>query len=235
MELWLKGLEPIILNSLSGKARRELLFPRGRLNETDKESRLKHDPIQEFRDSMRMRTGSGPTAITFPSTGPKNAIKTVALDTPGMFKTQLGRLIRVEGYSCDLYGIPKVFMTAVTQAGKTKAPDIRTRAIIEEWCMPIRVTFVTPQLNSTSIMQLVANAGVIVGLGDFRQEKGAGSFGVFEVVAKEECEDIIKNGGAKQQLDAIKNWECFDAETEEMLSWFHAEVKRRGKSDMLAA
>jgi hypothetical protein len=39
---------------------------------------------------------------------------------------------------------------------------------------------------------------------------------------------IIKTMGRKAQVKAMAEPECFDAETEELLSWFEAETKRRG-------
>ena len=84
-------------------------------------------------------------------------------------------------------------------------------------------------------MQLLSNGGFIVGIGDFRQEKGKGNFGQFEVVTEADCKQIVKAGGLKQQDAAIKKPVCFDADTEELLGWFQEEVKTRGKAEMLAA
>jgi len=80
-----------------------------------------------------------------------------------------------------------------------------------------------------------ANGGIIIGIGDFRQEKGKGNFGQFELSTEAECRSIIASGGMKEQDAAIKNPVCFDSDTEELLSWFHAEIERRGKTGMLAS
>jgi hypothetical protein len=116
-----------------------------------------------------------------------------------------------------------------------KTPDVRTRAIFREWCLPATIQFVKPQLSEKAIMQLLSNGGIIVGVGDFRQEKGKGNFGQFEIVTEVECRSIIKAGGLKQQDSAIKEPKCFDADTEELLGWFKEEVKVRGKDEMIAA
>ena len=44
------------------------------------------------------------------------------------------------------------------------------------------------------------------------------------------CEflEVIKTGGKAAQLEALENPEAYDDETEELLSWFDAETKRRG-------
>lgn len=232
--VWLKGRTPLICNRMAGKAMRELLCPKGRKGKAEREQSLKHDPMNEFRNSMSLRIGKGPTRLVFPSPAVKGAMATAALETKGTNKTQIGRLVSVEGYSCDLYGVPKLFMSVVRSADMNKTPDVRTRAILDEWCLPAVIRFVTPQMTENAIFQLLSNGGIIVGIGDFRQEKGKGSFGQFDVVTEADCKSIISAGGLKAQDAAIKNPECFDDETTELLAWFATEVQRRGKKDLLA-
>ena len=235
MQVWLKGQTPLICNRMAGKAMRELLFPSGPMGTAEKQQRLKHDPVNEFRNSMNRRAGVGPTRLVFPSPAIKGSMATAALETKGTNKTQIGRLVWVKDYSVDVYGVPQLFMAIVRQADKNRTPDVRTRAILQEWCVPVTIQYVKPQLSEMAILQLLSNGGIIIGIGDFRQEKGKGNFGQYSVVTKSECTSIIKAGGLKQQDAAIKNPRCFDPDTEELLSWFQGEVKNRGKEELLAA
>jgi hypothetical protein len=232
--VWLRGRTPLICNRMASKAMRELILPRGRKSKADREQSLKHDPLREFRDSMTIRKSDGPTRVMFSSTAVKGAMATAALETKGTTKTQVGRLVWVQGYQCDLYGVPKLYMAVVRSADMNKTPDVRTRAIFSEWCMPVTIQYVKPQMTEKSIFQLLSNGGIIVGVGDFRQEKGKGNFGQFEVVTEADCKSIVKSGGARQQDEAIRMPKCFDADTEELLGWFNAEVGRRGKTAMLS-
>lgn len=234
MTVWLKGRTPLICNRMAGKAMRELLCPRGRKTTAEKQQSLKHDPLSEYRNSMSVRMGKGITRVIFPSPAVKGAMASAALETKGTNKTQIGRLVWVKDYTCDLYGVPQLFMSTVRSADMNKTPDVRTRAILEEWCLPAVIQFVKPQMSENTIAQLLANAGIIIGIGDFRQEKGKGNFGQFEVVTEADCKKIIAAGGMKQQDAAIKKPTCFDAESEELLGWFTSEVDRRGKKEMLA-
>lgn len=235
MQVWLKGQTPLICNRMAAKACREILFPKGRKSTAERQQSLKHDPMSEYRNSMSLRPGkTGATRIVFPSPAVKGAMATAALETKGTNKTQIGRLVWVKNYSVDVYGVPQVFMSVVRSADKNRTPDIRTRAILEEWCVEVVIQFVKPQLSEQAIMQLLANGGIIVGIGDFRQEKGKGSFGQFSVATKAECQKIVKAGGMRQQDAAIKAPKCFDSDTEELLSWFTAEVRKRGKQEMLS-
>lgn len=232
--VWLKGRTPLICNRMAGKAMRELLCPRGRKGKAEREQSLKHDPMSEFRNSMSCRVGKGPTRLIFPSPAVKGAIASAALETKGTSKAQIGRLVWVKNYSCDLYGVPQLHMAVVRSADMNKTPDVRTRAILAEWCLSATLQFVQPQMNEKVVAQLLANGGIIIGIGDFRQEKGKGNHGQFDVVMESDCREIIANGGMKQQDEAIKSPTCFDAETEELLAWFGEEVKSRGKQGLLA-
>ncbi len=236
VKVWLKGITPLICNRLAGKATRELLFPRGRKTTAEKQQLLKHDPMNEYRNSMERREGGGCglPRIVFPSPAIKGAMATAALETKGTNKTQIGRLVWVKGYDVPVYGVPKLLMAAVRSADMNKTPDIRTRAIFPEWCIPVTIQFVKPQMSEKTIAQLLSNGGIIVGIGDFRQEKGKGNFGQFEVATEAQCKAIVKTGGLKQQDAAIKKPACFDARSEELLAWFQVEVKNRGKAEMLA-
>jgi len=234
MKVWLKGVTPLICNRMAAKAMRELLLPKGRKTSAEKQQTLKHDPFSEFSNSMSLRNGSGPTRLTFSSAAVKGAMATAALETKGTNKRQIGRLVWVKDLSCDLYGIPELFMSVVRSADMNKTPDVRTRAILREWCMPVTIQFVKPQMSETSILQLLSNGGIIVGVGDFRQEKGKGNFGQFSVATEADCKTIIASGGAKRQDTAIKDPICFDSDTEELLGWFSEEVKNRGKVELLA-
>lgn len=235
MTIWIKGITPLICNRMAAKAKRELLFPRGRLSKGDRDNRLKHDPLAEYRDSVTIRHGAGPTKLVFPAPAVKGSMATAALETKGTNKTQIGRLVWVKGYSLDLYGVPQMMMAIVRSADMNKTPDVRTRAILPEWCMSVTILFVKPQLNEKAILQLLSNGGIIVGLGDFRQEKGKGNFGQYQIVQEAECKTIVKTGGYKAQEEALKNPTFFDADTDELLAWFEEEIKVRGKSEMLVA
>lgn len=234
MQVWIKGITPLICNRLAAKARRELLAPKKK-SKADKEQSLKHNPIAEYRDSMNVRSGIGPTRIVFPAPAIKGSMATAALETKGTNRTQIGRLVWVKDYSVDVYGIPELFMAVVRSADMNRTPDIRTRAILRDWCMPATIQFVKPQMSEKAILQLLSNGGIIIGIGDFRQEKGKGNFGQYKVVTEADCKDIISSGGLVQQDEAIKNPQCYDSDTEELLGWFKEEMKTRGKSDLISA
>jgi hypothetical protein len=229
MEFCILGTSPLICNRMAQKAWFELLAPKGRKTAVEKASSLKHDPIQEFRDSPYVLP-QGPTLIGLMASGFKKAMGTAALRTPGVKKTEIGQLVYVPGEFVNVYGIPKVFMAITRSADMNKTPDVRTRAIVPEWACKLSVSFVKPTLREQSIANLLASAGFMSGVGDWRQEKGSGSFGSFKLVSENDpdFQRIIKTQGRDAQQAAMDNPEPYNDETSEMLAWFDVEIKRRG-------
>lgn len=232
IELCLFGVSPLIYNSMSEHARQQLLFPSLKKNAAEKATTLKHKPYEEYRNSVyKSRNPKSETLLVFPAPGPKKAIASAALDIPGAKKAEMGRLLWVKGYHIPVWGTPQLFMSVVRSADQNRTPDIRTRAILPEWATRIRLEFLRPNLNEKPIITLAAAAGMIRGLGDWRVEKGSGSFGQFKIVNADDPDfvRVCKQGRAEQQaaLDAPL---FFDDETERLISWYDAELKRRGRN-----
>lgn len=235
MTCFIKGTSPLLFNRMQEKAKRDLLLPKGRKTAADKAQSLKHDPVDEFRGSPYRRPADvvGPTRLLMPTTAFKGAMSTAALETPGAKKTQIGRLVWIEGMYVDLYGVPALHMAVVRSADINKTPDIRTRAIVDEWACSITVRYTQPTLNRTSIATLLAAAGIICGVGDGRQEKGKLSFGQF-MLCNSDDEDfvrIVANGGREAQDEALAIAAPYDADAQELLVWYEEEIQRRGKKE----
>lgn len=235
VRLRVRGTSPLILNRMSEKARRELLMPKGRATAADKAGRLKHVPLEEFRASPYViRNDDAPTYIAVTAGTFKGAMGTAALDLPGARKAQIGRLVYVEANEyrdlIPIYGEPQLLMSVVRSADMNHTPDVRSRMIIPEWVAELTISFVLPTIREQAIVNLLAAAGITAGVGDWRPEKGAGSYGQFEVVGKDDvrAQQIMKLWGRKQQIKAIEQPVAYDLETEELLSWFDTEAPKRG-------
>jgi hypothetical protein len=191
---------------------------------------IKHDPEAEFiASSYRMATG--PTLLGFPASGIKQAMATAALVTEGVKKTEVNRLIFVPTERISIWGKPYLRMDVVRSADMNKTPDIRTRVYCPRWCAEVDLAFITPMLSAAALASLLANAGVICGIGDFRQEKGKGNFGCFSVVSDpvQEAlfEELREHEGRDAQETAFTNMEPFDEETRELWAMLKSERLRR--------
>jgi hypothetical protein len=234
VDAWILGETPFYCNRVAEKAKRELLLPRGRLTTAQRATHLKHDPIAEFRSSPYMsRDDNGATRIMMAAAAPKKAMAQAAIDMPtGVARTQINRLCYVPAMFIPIWGVPRLAMDIVRQADIARTPDVRTRARIDRWASCITIMFAEPMLNATKVSTLLAASGMLCGIGDWRQEKGGGSNGLFRLVAEDDPAllEIIANGGREQQDEAFANPICADPEAEDLLTWFMAELERRGKS-----
>jgi len=231
VSVWIKGLSPLIYNAMSAKVKEGMLTGSTRKSSAEKAASLRHYPIEEYRESVYRREGDGPTRLTFPAVAFKSAAVGAIRHIPnsGTNMTAMRQLMWVMGDKVDVYGVPQLHMAVTKQAGMTGAPDMRTRAILAEWCCCVKLQFVMPILNETTLARLLDAAGLVIGVGDFRQEKGKGNYGQFQIASKEDCEDIIKAGGIKAQDKALENPTFYDTETAELMASYTAERKRRGK------
>lgn len=226
------GTSPLICNRMAQKAWFELLAPKKK-TAADRANNLKHDPLREFRDSPYIIDDpKSPTLIGVMASGFKKAMATAAMRVGGAKKTEISQLVYVPGELINVYGVPRVFMAITRSADMNRTPDVRTRCIVPEWAIELPVTWVEGTLNMTSIVNLLNAAGFVCGVGDWRQEKGSGSFGSFTLVTEDneaEFDRIKKEGGRAAQQAAFDNPVAYNSETSGMLEWFAAEIKARGE------
>ena len=175
----------------------------------------------------------GDTALYFPAAGVKGAMATAALETAGITKASVQRLIYLPENKIQIWGKPYLKMDIVRSADMNRTPDVRTRAYLPNWCAEVTIKFVTPTFSAQGIISLLANAGQIVGIGDFRQEKGRGSYGTWSVASSEDMgeyqelwDDITQEAREVQEL-AIEHPECADHETAELMQFLQEERVRR--------
>jgi hypothetical protein len=230
LHCYVVGTSPLILNKMSEKAKHQLLLPSGRKTAVEKATTLKHDPYEEYRASAyTLSDESQPTFLALLATAFKGSLRSAALDMPGAKKAQIGRLTYIEGEMVGVYGVPKLFMTIVRSADMNRTPDVRTRAIVPEWACHLRVRFVQPLIRAQAVTNLLAAAGITIGVGDWRSEKGSGNYGQFALVSEDDAtyRRIVKDGARDAQKLAIESPVSHDDETTTLLSWYDDERARR--------
>ena len=224
------GTTPFYFNAMSAKAKRDLLIGGGKKTAAQKKE-LKHNPEREFRDSIH-RMYDGPTLLGFPAPGVKAAMAEAALETKSVTKASANRLIFMPEQKVKIWGKPYLKMDVVRSADINRTPDIRTRAFLPRWCAEVDIAFVTPTLSVHSIVSMLSNAGVIIGIGDFRQGKGKGSYGTFTVHGDDMGDaqaiwDEITADGREVQQAAMDEPEVADDETSALMELLEEERKRR--------
>src|SRR5262249_46836924 len=155
---------------MAAKAKQQLLVGSRKKTAADK-VHIKHDPLTEFRNSAEI-VPDGPTALGLRIVAIKAAMCSAAIETAGISKASAPRLLFMPSDLTPLYGRPLLRMAVTRHADIKKTPDIRTRAFLPVWGAEFEIRFATPQLSFLSVSTLLQNAGVLIGVGDFRQEKG---------------------------------------------------------------
>lgn len=223
------GQTPMFQNRMPAKVK-QILLAGGRKKTKAERLEIKHDPLSEFRDSAEVLS-TGPTALGLRVVAVKAAMCTAALETPGVTKTSTQKLLFMPGDFVPLYGTPQLRMDVVRSADMNRTPDVRTRCFLPRWGAEIEIQFIVPQLSVTAVVTLLCNAGVLVGVGDYRQEKGKGAFGSFRVLGEgdkdPEWDDLVKNHGRAAQQAALADPEYADADTADLMAFYTGEVARR--------
>lgn len=238
LRLRMMGQTPLYFNSMSSKSMRDLLIGGGKKTAAQRKE-IKHNPEQEYRDTVYKKS-FGETLLCFPAPGIKGAMATAALETAGITKTSVQRLIFLPQTHVQIWGTPQLKIDMVRSADMNKTPDMRTRAYLPRWCAEVDIAYVQPTLDAHSIVSLLTNAGSIVGIGDFRQEKGRGSFGTFSVHTEQsmgsfqgDWDELMKEARDVQQA-ALDNPEYADDQTAELMAFLEEERSRRD-IDLIAA
>jgi hypothetical protein len=226
-EFYVLGSTPLIMNRLSEKAKRELMYPSAPKTRADKATKLKHDPVAEYRAAAYLNSDSTrPAYFHGPAAWFKKALSNAGLDMPGAAKAKLERLTAVTSTQIDIFGLPSLSATPVRDARGT--PDIRFRPIFAEWACIVQIDYISSLLREQDISALFAAAGLIVGVGDNRPQKG-GAFGKFRLVAPDDADfqRVLSEQGRVAQEAAFWTPPYFDAESEELTTWFFDAVDGR--------
>lgn len=226
------GETPFISHRFQTKAWQELLLPSRRKNAAAREASLKHDPVAEFRECLyRNRSPRAQTLFHMPEGMIHGAMAHAAIDLPGAKRASIQRLVSLPKQDMHIWGVPMLKMDMVRNSDPKRTPDVRTRAIFPKWAVKnIIIDYKVDPLNDGEIINLLGAGGIIVGCGDWRPQKGGGH-GKYRVCNTDDVElkSICASGGRVQQLKAYEQPECYDVDTEELLSWFNAEISRREK------
>ena len=224
------GATPLLFEAMSLKAKQEFTLPRRKKTKAERTTTLKHNPVQEFRESVyEMPTTEAPTRLAYNAMWFKKALTGAAIDVPGATKAELGRLSFVKGELMPIYGAPKLHSAVVRSGDMKRTPDIRFRAILPEWACIVSVEFVTPQLNERDVTNLMAWAGQIRGVGGWRTEKGSGNYGQF-ILVKPDNPDfvrIVETQGREVQTQCLEEALPYDLESRRLLEYFNEEARAR--------
>ena len=211
------GTSPVIVHALSEKMRKEWLekyiTKEDKKNRTEKEEKVR-DPTEEYLDSMYYMPGTRDTdkpEYALLASGFHRAMQTVGSmiynqhgKTLGVNATSVQRSVTVHSVIDGLIPMttksgPKMREDWV-RIGNNSTPDLRYRAQFDDWSMTVPIQFDMDVFSAEEVFNMFSRAGMVVGYGDWRLEKG-GEFGAWACDAAKTTFQEIR---IKQQQFIVK-------------------------------
>jgi len=185
-----KGMDSTLIVHALGEKMKHYLEERGKNNigsrKTAKEER---NPEQEFKDSMYYMPGSSPKSKNpkygLVAAGFKKAMVRAAKPIDGIAMTDVQQNIFVYDEADGLVPIkcskPRMREDIVSIGkGTGKTPDLRYRGEYKDWSAKLRIRYNADFFTSEEVLNLLSHAGLSVGWGEMRPEKGY-DHGIYDI------------------------------------------------------
>lgn len=191
-KIWLVGDTPLICHAWSEKARREMLQKQVKATKTGKEAR---DPQDDFVNSLYVIDKN---AYGFPVTGIKNAILSCAHKDKGIPRSVAQSALYLDADMvrtrpaltsaiCDMplvriFGSAPEMREDMVRIGtsQNKTANLAYRGQFTTWAICVTGKFNPTVLTAQALAFLVSEAGIGIGIGEWRNEK-KGMFGAFHI------------------------------------------------------
>lgn len=197
------GVTGLYCHRMTQKAQNTLLLGGRKKTVAERGNTIKHHPREEFLASMYIDTLRHPAAVVFfPAMAFKRSMRTVAADIAGVKGTEIDRLIFIAEEFVPIYGVPRLRMDVARSSDIGRTPDVRTRAYFAEWATELRIRYAKPKISRKTLFTLLNNAGLAVGVGDNRQERGHGNFGTFRTAELEEVQPLCDLDAQQDALES---------------------------------
>jgi len=178
IEITVVGDTPLICHRWSEKAKKEMRDKNQKNAKTAKEAQ---DPEQEYRESLYELPGGG---YGFIAAAFKLAAVSACRYVDGAKMTEARGGFHVVGELLPIYGSEPVMREDMVRVGMGTA-SLRYRGAFNEWWTSVPVVYNSKFFKPAQIVNLFAQAGFGVGVGDWRAEKN-GSYGRFHVATQKE-------------------------------------------------
>lgn len=124
------------------------------------------------------------TRFGFPASGVKKAMVSAGRNFKGIKMTELKGRFFVMGRFIEIEGKPEreEFWRRIGGKGPgTGTPDIGVRAVFPKWQAKVHIRYLANMISGDSVGNLLAAAGISVGLGENRPEKSGDTFGTWHI------------------------------------------------------
>lgn len=189
LELYLVGDSDLIVHRFAEKQKKQIADKQQKGVKGRKEDR---DPEAEFQAARHLRPDG---TDGFPASGLRlGAVEAVTWCSGITKKLVNGSLFVTDadgGNLMRIYSEEPVCVTDTVRIGSfsNKVADLRYRPYYKDWFMKVRVMFDPSALSKEQVVNLINRAGMSIGLGDWRPQKG-GVNGMFHVASAAEARKL---------------------------------------------
>jgi hypothetical protein len=180
---------PLIMHRWGKKAIREMLGKHmgHDIPQADKQ------PFEDFVDTLYREPKTGEMAVR--SVMFKAAMLAALRETPGVTRADAITGISILGELSPIYGQPTNRLDPVKIGPwDARVSDLRFRGEYADWLAVLTFRYNTAAISLTAIHNLLATAGALYGVGEWRPTRN-GVNGLFSVVEKTEAEKLMKRLG----------------------------------------
>lgn len=196
-DIWLVGDTPLITHAWSEKAKREMLAKQVKATRGGREAR---NPEEDFVNSLYQIDKD---VYGFPVTGFKNAILSAAHKDKGIARSVLqaslflaADMVRVKpafpDAVCDMpivriYGSKPEMREDMVRVGSglQKTASLAYRSQFTVWAVKLAGKLNTSMVPAEALVPLIQDAGIAIGVGEWRNER-KGVFGAFHLANADE-------------------------------------------------
>ena len=183
----IRGESPLIVHAWSSDAIAEMLAKQ--MGTAVSGPRPKKDPEKAFAESLYFMPGSSimdpKPRFAFKAIAFKCAMVRVCKGMPGLTMTDARLMFFVMGHKdhewVEIEGTPRNRQDMVRLSGIDRKPDIRFRGEFPQWTAILRIGYNADATNLESMVNLVAQAGCTIGVGERRADTEGNNFGQWEV------------------------------------------------------
>ena len=191
----LRGLpgSNLICHAFSIEAQQKILDKQQKKAKTGKPARV---PDDEYKQAMyRFKDGR----LGFPIVAFKKAMGSAAATlVPDLTRTLVMKTVHVLGIEgeIDLVEIhgdgPHMRQDVVRLGGPSNPADLRFRPEWRDWWVQFTIRHLSDQISAEQVINLLALAGMAIGVGEMRAEKGGHNMGIFEGCDAETARKLSK-------------------------------------------
>jgi len=186
LDVTVQGITPFLSHRFSPEAIEEM---EGKKEKRAKGTRKAKDPKALYLQSLYPVPGAANSVYGIPAVAFKQSMVRACRHKADRSMAEMKGIIFVEGYILPIRDSKPEMDSRIARIRGTA--DLRHRGVFRgPWKVDLSIRIIADTVSPEEVLELLALAGELVGVGDYRPEK-AGEFGRFEIIGSPELREEI--------------------------------------------